>query len=89
MRIGKQHPRRYGRVRPLMVVVLALLATACSPEGDRVRGGGPGGDIGNRGQPVQLHGDRARNNPDFHVPGKVSAPRETWGVPGWWAGRGQ
>ena len=74
----------------LILAALALLVlTGCSPEAERVRSGGPGGDIGNRGRPVRLHGDRARNNPDFQVPGKVQAPRETWGAPGWWAGRAE
>jgi hypothetical protein len=34
----------------------ALLLTACSsPEAARTRGGGPGADVKNRGQPVELH----------------------------------
>lgn len=73
----------------LAALLLILVLTGCSPEAERMRGGGSGGDIGNRAPPTQLHGDRARNNPDYQVPGKVNAPRETWGVPGWWTGRAQ
>jgi hypothetical protein len=78
------------RTRHILIAGLALLlGVACSPEAERVRGGGPGADIGNRVPPAQMHGDRTRNNPDFRVPGKVNAPRDTWGVPGWWADRAQ
>ena len=49
----------------LAAVVGALLAAACaSPEATRVRQGGPGGDVGNRGERVEFHG---RTNPDFDV----------------------
>lgn len=35
----------------------ALIFAACdSPEADRVRGGGPGADLGNRDRVVELHG---------------------------------
>jgi hypothetical protein len=78
--------RGYGL---LLAALVVLLVAACSPEGERVRSGGRGGDIGNTGQPVQLHGDRTRNNPDFQVPGKVQAPREAWGVPVWWDSRAE
>nr|WP_286207300.1 hypothetical protein [Thermomicrobium sp. CFH 73360] len=38
-----------------MVILLTALLLACSPEASRSRGGGSGGDIGNRAQEVQLH----------------------------------
>ena len=39
-----------------IVLCVGLLATACaSPEAGRMRGGGPGADIGNRGTPVVFH----------------------------------
>jgi hypothetical protein len=39
-----------------LAVFTAVAVSACeSPEAGRVRGGGPGGDIGNRGEPVELH----------------------------------
>ena len=39
-------------------LVLCLAAPACSPEARRVRGGGPGADVGNRGDEVVLHDAR-------------------------------
>jgi hypothetical protein len=60
--------------KPLVAVIaLALVLAACnpSPEGRRTRGGGSGGDIGNWGQPVNIHGDVDRvqhiyyNTPDM------------------------
>lgn len=43
-------------IRVAVVVVLALLAASCtSPEATRARGGGPGGDIGNRPALVKMH----------------------------------
>jgi hypothetical protein len=39
-----------------LMVTLALVLTACdSPEASRARGGGPGGDIGNRPEAVRMH----------------------------------
>ena len=38
-----------------IVLALVLLAGCTSPEADRVRGGGPGADVGNRGDPVSMH----------------------------------
>ena len=32
-----------------------MLAACTSPETERVRGGGPGADVGNRGNPVVMH----------------------------------
>ena len=44
----------------------ALLAAACaSPEATRTRQGGPGGDIGNRRERVEIHG---RTDPSYDVP---------------------
>lgn len=45
--------------RALLLALIALGAalTGCAPEGNRERGGGPGADIGNWGQPVRMHGD--------------------------------
>jgi hypothetical protein len=34
---------------------LLLLAACASPEAVRTRGGGPGADVGNRGEPVEMH----------------------------------
>jgi len=69
-----------------LLSVLALLAVVgCSPEDARVRGGGLGADVGNTTLPIQMHGDRSRNNPDFQVPLVGGVPRADKGVPGWWA----
>lgn len=39
-----------------LVLLAAAAVTACtSPEAERVRGGGPGADVGNRGNPVVMH----------------------------------
>jgi hypothetical protein len=43
-------------VRLVAVAACAVLLSACtSPEAERVRGGGPGADIGNRGEVVLMH----------------------------------
>ena len=55
-------------MRPrLLLVSLPLVLSACavSPEAARVRGGGPGADIGNHGVVVQIHG---RVDPGHNVP---------------------
>jgi hypothetical protein len=42
--------------RRVLIVAGALLAAGCSsPEATRARGGGPGGDIGNRPPLVKMH----------------------------------
>jgi hypothetical protein len=38
-----------------ILLAAAALAACTSPEADRVRGGGPGADVGNRGDPVVMH----------------------------------
>lgn len=44
-----------GRI-VLTAAAIALIALGCSsPEAARTRGGGPGGDVGNRGRVVQMH----------------------------------
>ncbi len=48
--------RRRGVLLGLLTVA-ALGLVACGPEAERTRGGGPGADIGNHGNPVQLRGD--------------------------------
>ena len=55
-----------GRSLGLALVVGAMLTAACaSPEATRTRQGGPGGDIGNRGAQVEIHG---RTDPAYDVP---------------------
>lgn len=42
--------------RLALVVILAAVAAGCaSPEAARTRGGGPGGDTGNRPETVKMH----------------------------------
>ncbi len=40
--------------RLVAALCFVLLLVACSPEASRTRGGGPGGDIGNRAGEVEL-----------------------------------
>lgn len=42
--------------RALLFAAFAALAGCPSPEADRVRGGGPGADTGNRDAVVEMHG---------------------------------
>jgi len=40
-----------------LLLLVALAAAACSsPEASRARGGGAGADVGNHGNPVEIHG---------------------------------
>jgi hypothetical protein len=39
----------------MLLIVAALVLAACSPEAQRTRGGGPGGDTGNRPELVRMH----------------------------------
>ena len=40
---------------PLLIASLLLLTACSSPEASRIRGGGPGADVKNWGQTVELH----------------------------------
>jgi hypothetical protein len=51
--------------RSLAALAAAALAACTSPEADRVRGGGPGADVGNRGHPIVMH---AGSNPYYETP---------------------
>jgi hypothetical protein len=43
-------------VSAALFLLLVLCIVACaSPEATRTRGGGPGADVGNRGEVVQMH----------------------------------
>ena len=50
------------------LVASALVALACSPEASRVRSGGPGADVGNRGSTVELHGKRGPDQMFYQTP---------------------
>ena len=56
---------RTRRMLSVLLLVGGLLLTACSPEATRTRGGGPGGDTGNRAPVVDLHG---RIDPYYETP---------------------
>jgi hypothetical protein len=56
---------RRGRAAALLLTVLLALLGACSPEAVRQRGGGPGGDVGNHGSPIEIHG---RTDPSHQTP---------------------
>jgi len=50
----------------LVALVASLTLAACgSPETGRTRGGGPGADVGNRGQQLEIHGSL---NPFHNTP---------------------
>jgi hypothetical protein len=55
------------RARELLLALAALLAVAAcgSPEARRTRGGGPGADVGNRAEQMEVHGVR---NPYYKTP---------------------
>ncbi|MBL0420614.1 hypothetical protein JI739_09690 [Ramlibacter sp. AW1] len=54
-------------MRALLVIAFVALLSACeSPEATRTRGGGPGGDIGNRPEStVRMH---EGSRPYYHTP---------------------
>jgi hypothetical protein len=57
--------------RVVVVVLSVLTLAACaSPEATRVRAGGPGADVGNRGRVVQMH---QGSEPFWHTPRVVPA----------------
>lgn len=61
-------------MRFLLLSIAALLAACDNPEAERVRGGGPGGDVGNRAKVVQLHaGSRPYYYVERQVPGGMQA----------------
>lgn len=64
--------------RTLCMLALAALAACTSPESTRVRGGGPGADVGNRGSVVLLHEGA---QPFWHTPTLIPvAPPELDGA---------
>jgi hypothetical protein len=58
-------------MRLLAVLVAAVAVTACeSPEAARTRGGGPGGDVGNRPQHVKMH---EGSQPFWKTPDRITS----------------
>jgi len=57
------------------LLVLAVVLGACtSPEATRQRAGGAGGDVGNRGDTVELHGG---SQPYWRTPEALRSPSGT------------
>jgi hypothetical protein len=58
-------------LKPWAGLLAVLLLAACnSPEATRTRGGGPGGDTGNRPQVVRMHeGSHPFHDTDRRLPG--------------------
>jgi hypothetical protein len=56
----------------LALAMLAALAACTSPEATRQRAGGPGADVGNRREPIELH---AGSDPYYRTPIAMPAPR--------------
>ena len=67
---------RVGRSLAVGLFLLGLLAAACSPEAARVRGGGPGADIGNHGRPVELHASAPEGGMFYQTPKEGLAVRK-------------
>ena len=60
-------------VLAITLIVAGVVAAGCSPEATRMRGGGPGADVGNWGRPaVEIHGPL---NPYYRTPARNPAAR--------------
>ena len=58
----------------LILAALTTLAACTSPEATRQRAGGPGADVGNRREPIELH---AGADPYYRTPYVLPVPPET------------
>jgi hypothetical protein len=58
----------------VVVAALAALAACTSPEATRQRAGGPGADVGNRGESVDLH---AGADPYYRTPYVLPVPPDS------------
>jgi hypothetical protein len=63
--IGMKYSKR---VAAALLLAGALIAAGCSPEANRVRGGGHGADVGNRGSTVEMHGGRGPGQIYYQTP---------------------
>lgn len=59
----------------LALLLIAFLLTACGPEAKRTRAGGPGADIGNRTETVELHGE-ARGERSIYADTPLKVPSQ-------------
>jgi hypothetical protein len=80
------HAEPAGLLRRLrllaMTVFASRLITACaSPEASRIRGGGPGADVMNWGQPVEMHAgaEPFHDTPCVTEPVECSGPLPVFG----------
>lgn len=62
------------RALRVLTVLVAALAACTSPEATRQRAGGPGADVGNRGDSVDLH---AGADPYWRTPALMPTPSTT------------
>jgi hypothetical protein len=62
------------RALGLLAVLLAALTGCTSPEATRQRAGGPGADVGNRRESVEMH---AGADPYWRTPAAMPTPRNT------------
>jgi hypothetical protein len=53
----------------MLLIACAALAGCASPEATRTRGDGPGADIGNRGQTVEMH---EGSRPFWKTPARIA-----------------
>lgn len=61
-------------MRRLLYALTVVLAACGSPEASRTRGGGPGGDVGNRPETVRMHeGSVPYHHTPHLVPGAAPA----------------
>ena len=60
------------RALATLVVVVAALGACTSPEATRQRAGGPGGDVGNRRDPVEMH---EGSQPYWRTPAALRSPQ--------------
>jgi len=65
------------RAAPSLLLAALLFAACSSPEARRVRGGGPGADVGNRTRNIEMH---AGSRPYWQTPkliGSATPPLES------------
>ena len=62
------------RLRLVAAAMLTAFVACTSPEATRQRAGGPGADVGNRHEPIELH---AGADPYYGTPVAMPAPQGT------------
>jgi hypothetical protein len=72
---------RWVRVTARLLFVLLFLASCSSPEATRTRGGGPGADVKNWEQPVEMHegAEPYYDTPCVTDPVECHGPRAVFG----------